>query len=233
MGDDERGNFPSASGLHRLAVCRSSWRHERGRPESSHGQDWREEGTLLHDCAEKEITPDSLTEDERWAVRSALYHKNAFYEQFNIVGSRFKEQRLWAHKPDLTPLFSGKFDEAIVGEDICSIVDYKFGRKEVPEAIINSQMHAYAVLCWLRWPGRKLYATCIVQPRIERKVSWAAFTPQQCQEFYEFFLSIIEEAETSQEFGPDDHACEYCRALPVCRAAWNHYTNTHDESHRN
>jgi len=224
---DERNGLPSASGLHRVVECRGSLEEEKDKPESPVGDDWREEGTLLHDCAEIEKTPRSLNEEQRWAVRTALRLKEEFYEKYNLTGKVYKEKRLWAHRPDLTPLFSGKFDEALIGETVCSICDFKFGRKLVPPAAINIQMLAYAVLLWLRWPGRKFYAVAIIQPRVEEefRFSCAAHEPEQLEEAYEMFVRVLDEAAIpGQPLSPNFHACEYCKAFP-CQAAWDFFTS--------
>lgn len=224
---DERGGFPSASGLHRVVECRGSWGAERGMPETSIGDDWRDEGSTLHDFAEKGEVSHTLSDEQQWALRTALDLKEKFYEDFDIRGEVFKEKRLWAHKPNLTPLFSGKFDEAVIAEYFASICDYKFGRKPVPPARINVQMLSYAVLLWLRWPGRERYAVAIIQPRVEPELrfSAASYTPDELEEAYQHFLEVLTEAdEPGQPRTPSYHACEYCRALHVCPDAFNFFT---------
>lgn len=224
---DERKGLPSASGLHRVVECRGSWLAEQSRSESSIGDDWRDEGSMMHDLAEHEKTPDYLSDEQKWAIRTAISLKEKFYEDYNIRGKVHKEQRLWARRPDGTPIFSGKFDEAVVSDIIATISDYKFGRKPVPHASVNIQMLAYAILLWLEWPGREIYAVSIIQPRVEEhlRFSVASYTEADLEEAYQYFIEILDEAEApGQPKCPSYHACEYCKALPTCQEAFNFFT---------
>lgn len=223
---DERGGFPSASGISRIVECRGSWLAERNIQESSVGDDWREEGSTLHDCTEQEKIPEHLSDEQKWALRTAINLKEHFYEGYELHGTIIKEKRLWAHRPNLTPLFSGKFDEAMIGDNFASICDYKFGRKAVPPASINIQMRAYAVLLWLHYPDKQIYAVSIIQPRVdeEERFSCASYTPEELSKAYDVFLRILDEAEQpNQPRTPCYHACEYCKAMP-CPEAWEHFT---------
>lgn len=224
---DERLGFPSASSLHRILECRGSWLEERNLTESSIGSDWRDEGSTLHDLAEQEKLSPDLLDEQRWALKTALSLKQAFYEDYDLHGRIIKEQRLWAHKPDLTPLFSGKFDEALVADEYASIVDYKFGRTPVPPANTNVQMLAYAVLLWLHYPNRSHYAVAIIQPRVEeaKRFSATAYNAPDLKIAYADMCRILAEAEQpDQPKHPSYHACEYCKALRVCPAAWDFFT---------
>lgn len=196
--------------------------------ESTIGEDWRNEGSALHDLAEREKSGDeSLSDEQRWALRTALALKQKFYEDYDIRGTVLKEQRLWAHKPDLSPLYSGRFDEAVLAEDYVAIVDYKFGRKPVESAETNIQMLAYAVLLWLRWPDKQRYAVAVIQPRVPEDLRFSAgsYTPEELEQAYRMLIGIIEEANIpDQPRSASYHACEYCRALHVCPTAFKFFT---------
>lgn len=224
----ERKGYPSASSLKRLIACRGSWLAEQNMPTTSVGKFERDEGTDLHDVCESGKIPDHLDEEQRWAVNTALNLKEKFYEEFNLVGQIMKEVRLWAKDEEDNLLYSGKFDEAVIGDDFAVLIDYKFGRKPVDPAPSNFQMLAYAVLMWLNYPGKQIYATAIIQPRVEEELrfSRAVYTITDLKEAYAGFVAAIREAqEPNQKRTPSYDSCEYCKALHVCPDALHHFTN--------
>lgn len=228
MVENERGAYPSSSALHRIVECRGSWRAEQGIPESQFGAEWRDEGTMLHDIVESGKLRPGLTDEQQWCVKTAWKLRDQFLEDYGIDGVRLTEQRYWAHKPDLTPLYSGKFDEVRINDTYAGLIDYKFGRTPVTPAAENIQMLSYATLLYLNHGHRDVYAVAIIQPRCEeeQRITVGAYLPEQLQEAYEHFCEVITDAQQpNQPRTPSYHACEYCRALHVCPQAWQFFTH--------
>lgn len=212
---DGRGGRPSASGLERLRLCPGSWRAELLCPEEAEGAD-AATGTRLHKHMEDGTLPEDAAEAEavQWCQESVRNLAGGYLEAAAEV---YKEVRWWCRDKS----FSGQPDYVAV--DGCGrvlIVDYKFGRGEVPAATKNLQLAALAVLALDNLSGVGEVYAAILQPFAGRRAPEVVrYTPEDLEQARAYIGKLLSAAEADDApLRAGEAQCKYCKAAPACPA---------------
>jgi hypothetical protein len=150
MGEKQHARF-SPSRLENLEICPKF--------EMQEMEDSADEGTLMHEAAEKEDLS-GLSEEQRTQVQAALDYKSV------IVSKRPNAKVLKEERVELQGLTYGTLDLAVVWDDEADIADYKFGRVEVEHASRNLQVQTYAAALMEMRPELQKVTVHIIQPRV-------------------------------------------------------------------
>lgn len=229
--DDDRGGVPSASSMERVAHCPSSYNFEKMFPEPpKKADDISIEGELLHDIV-MGIKPLSLaTPSQQDDIISVRRKRNKLiretigeYDESRGEESRKLEQRLWLHD-GLKPILSGRFDELLIAypdspTSPCLLIDYKFGYKDVEEAVTNMQLRSQAVLVYNEWGYRDIY--CAIIPRLG-KPTVANYEEYELEVSKQSLIDISHTAMDTENLGRlcAGEWCAYCKARHACPASW-------------
>lgn len=220
-----------ASSAHRWMACPASVRMQEGEKDTAGFA--AQEGTAAHALAEE-----SLRQGEH--PKSFLAHTFEGFdvddEMANNVGSYFDYVMDIAHNCDdmmieqrveYTDWVAGGFgtaDAIVIKDGVCHVIDLKYGRNPVyADDNPQGQLYALGVLqCWSWLHDIEDVVIHIVQPRIGNYSEWS-ITPD---ELYKFGAVAKRAAEQSQQpdapFGPDDKACQWCKAQARCEALAKH-----------
>ena len=209
----------SPSTLQRLSLCPGSYRMTRDIPEPPQSED-AAEGTLLHEAVATGNL-DGLTAEQQEAVTACIEFKDGLIAA-SPTACKCYEQKVTVYDEDLeTELTSGYVDFAIAREDgTADIVDWKFGRGNVPEANGNLQLAAYA-LGVMHMFGCTTVTAHIFQPRVFGHTSYTFTKPAN---ILRNIKTIIERAKSETLIlNASEEACRYCRAASTCPACNQRY----------
>lgn len=110
----------------------------------------------------------------------------------------------------------GTADVVIVSEAsrTAVLIDYKFGRGEVPEPADNPQLSMYAAMVFQRFQVDRIEAV-ILQPRITRSPKAHVYTNRSG--LVDYFRNVIAECEKPDAPRNAGEHCKYCRAAESCQ----------------
>lgn len=206
----------SPSSLERRIACPGSYLLEKNLPPMPENPD-AAEGTRLHAaCAKGDLT--GLDTEQRELVEKCL----AFAAE--VCGStEFKrEVPLRLIGPGGAILTGGTADVAHVSGTSGTVVDYKFGRNEVPEAADNPQLAAYAAMLIQRY-GLTDCAVYIFQPRLGARSS-CLYRDGHVERFTDAFLNMRAAClDVDAPFHAGNAQCRYCKGAYYCTCPEIHH----------
>lgn len=166
----------SPSRLARLELCPGSYNAERGLPEST--SEFAEEGKMLHGVVERLICGrlvlnDNTVTDLTLEQQTLAIKCKEFVDEISLLNAE-KETMVFAAELHLdNDITAGTADVVIVYNDNTAvIVDWKFGRGEVEEAINNIQLATYALLLKCKYTELTAITVYVYQPRLNSKTSY-------------------------------------------------------------
>lgn len=214
MPDETKHHEFSPSRLNQFAACPGAYRMQLGLSEESKSPD-AEEGTMLHT---RVVSQDlrGLNSEQVAAVQFCLDYEKTFGNEKNII-SVMHEQGVAVRDNQNEVLTSGTADVIVLYDDYTAeLIDWKFGRGEVPAVTENYQLAAYAVGIHQEY-GCSSVTAHIVQPRIYKTDS---YTFHRFDNLLSVISRVIERAKSSGEMvlRPTENACKYCLAKSTCPA---------------
>lgn len=210
---DPRKGCPSASGMQRIVACPGSWAAEQACPPAEAGEA-AAVGTMLHAHMEHGTMPD---DPEQADAVAWCREKEAALVAAHIGDDAvcLREQRLW----DGYQSYSGQADVVYTAGSYGLILDYKFGRGEVPPAQGNIQLAALACLTFEAMRDLQTIYAGILQPYVTRNVEIVKYDrDRDYMRMRTYFYKVL--ATMKQEnapLRPGEH-CRYCRASAHCTA---------------
>jgi len=230
-----------ASSAHRWLACPPSARLEATKPEST--SEAAEEGTLAHELVELKLkrflagrktgkaTP-KIKNHELYRQVMEEYtdeYVNYVLELYAAVQSTCPDAQLISERRvDFSSIVPGGFgttDTIIIADRVMHVIDFKYGKGVLVEAVGNPQLRLYG------WGALSEYGMLydietvvvhIVQPRLDHRdheaipvldlINWGA----------DQVKPVAELADKGEgEFCAGDH-CQFCRAQATCRAYADH-----------
>jgi hypothetical protein len=159
-----------------LELCPGSYNAEKGLPEST--SEFAEEGKMLHGIVERLICEqlvlnDNSIKDLTSEQLSTVLKCKTFMEEICQANAE-KETFIFASEMHLeSNVTAGTADVVIIyNDDTAVLVDWKFGRGEVEEAINNIQLATYALLLKCLHPELTAITVYVYQPRLNSKTSY-------------------------------------------------------------
>jgi Protein of unknown function (DUF2800) len=134
-------------------------------------------------------------------------------------GKVYKELVEYRISGDFHPLFFGTCDDAISGEEILDITDFKYGAGIAVDAFQNAQLMYYAVGILDKFLGPTRVRLRIVQPRafhVDGPVRvWETTTEAILEWKTTKLIPAMNRAEIDTTLTPGDH-CRFCPAKLAC-----------------
>lgn len=230
-----------ASSAHRWLACPPSARLESTKPEST--SEAAEEGTLAHELVELKLKRFLAGRKTGKATKKISSHElyrpvmeehtdeyvNYVLELFSAVQSTCPDAQLISERRvDFSSIVPGGFgttDTIIIADRVMHVIDFKYGKGVLVEAVGNPQLRLYG------WGALSEYGMLydietvvvhIVQPRLDHRdheaipvldlINWGA----------DQVKPVAELADKGEgEFCAGDH-CQFCRAQATCRAYADH-----------
>ena len=226
------------SGAHRWLICTPSARLEYGIPDS--GSTYAKEGTLAHHIGElllrKRWQDEDITAAMEQAKADPLYsgsmleHMEGYAdfveERMAEAATRCADPRIFIEQTirfdEYVPEAFGTADCLILSDGLLDVIDLKYGKGVPVQAEENPQMRMYGLGCYLALSWAYEISTIrmtIYQPRLDN-VSVATMTAKELLDWAENYLKPRAALawEGKGEFCPNEEACRWCRAAPICRA---------------
>ena len=238
----EKHAILSASASARWLHCTAAPRYEELFPDQT--SEFAEEGTLAHAIAEQKVRRAFPAPGQSTRAFTAAINKlkkdpkftDEMDEATDLYVNTVKrlDEEYYAIpayvtaeiKLDLSeyvPEGFGTCDCLLIGGDLLTIVDFKYGKGVRVDAANNSQMRLYALGALRRY--RVIYdseirrvRTVIVQPRITDEPSTEELTVEELLSWGEYVRPIARRAFDGEgEYVPGDH-CRFCRGREKCAA---------------
>jgi superfamily II DNA or RNA helicase len=178
-----------------------------------------EAGTRIHEAVEKE-DPSLLTDETEqqlaiWCLQFLAQSRRDKAASADLVASHqeiFLEMRLGDNgtfgTSDLLDLYS---DGSAV------MYDWKTGFGAVEDAEVNTQVWAYTLGVFQKFPDVTELAFYLVLPR-RQEISYATFKRSDVDRIKLRLSTIIARAKLAQEFNPTEGVCDYCSKQGSCKA---------------
>jgi len=165
-------------------------------------------GTRIHECIEMEDLT-KLDGEDYLVAEMCLNYTEGLKQPGTIV---LKEQRL-----NVLDQY-GTVDWIGIRGSHADVVDYKTGRRSVPDAEINAQLWAYMLGVWDRFPQVDTIEGHLLLPRRD-EVSRHVFSRGADYERIKLRIStIIARAEAKEIFNATPKGCEFCGKKGSCPA---------------
>lgn len=214
----------SPSRLNQFAACPGAYRMQLGLSEETKSPD-AEEGTMLHArlAASWLGGSDHLSDLNAEQVQAVESCKDYLSRIINDEATETRVPRDMDFEHHLVVrdngevLTSGTADVVLFWSDnTADLIDWKFGRGEVPAVTENYQLAAYAVGIHQEL-GCSSVTAHIVQPRLYKTDS---YTFHRFDNLLSVISRVIERAKSSGEMvlRPTENACKYCLAKSTCPA---------------
>jgi hypothetical protein len=233
----------SPSGAERWVACPASVSMEAGLPETE--SDYARYGTAAHELAAQCLVDNRIPLDYLdctmsngvkvdtemvEAVQDYLYHVRTLAGDVPIMVEQKLDLRDWI------PEGFGTADAVIVRGDELIVCDLKMGRGVQVNAFENKQLILYALgayaLFSLIQPIKRICCV-IIQPRLDHLDKWACDTDTLLQHGERLATAagrawhFTNDAQpASEDFGPSQTACRFCRARGQCPAQTQFVLNT-------
>lgn len=218
----------SPSRLNQFAICPGAYLMQQGIPEEPKSPD-ADEGTMLH-AAVAAHNLEGLNPEQTAAVQFCLdYIDKIVKESGKNVEAIYYEERLTIYDKDTTLpeehtgtgeiLTDGIADVVVVYTDkTAEVIDWKFGRGEVPDVKENYQTAAYSLGVYQRFDCSEVTAH-IVQPRL---LKTDRYTFRMFGMLQRAVFRVIDAAKNAADAGlllrASENACKYCKAKALCPA---------------
>ena len=218
----------SPSRLNQFHLCPGSYLMQQGIPEEPKSPD-ADEGTMLH-AAVAEHNLEGLNPEQTAAVQFCLdYLDKIVKESGKKVEAIYYEERLTIYDKNTTLpeehagtgeiLTEGIADVVVVYTDkTADVIDWKFGRGEVPDVKENYQTAAYTLGVYQRFNCSEVTAH-IVQPRL---LKTDRYTFRMFGMLQRAVFRVIATAKNAADAGlllrASENACKYCKAKALCPA---------------
>jgi len=221
---DERRGRVSMSRLERVAQCAGSVNAERDIPEPP-SSPVASMGTRCHEGMETQSLKPLANDDERKAVEIAMELEakvvGAWLEDVapgaNVEDCKLiREKRLWGSDERV----SGMADLVVIYDTHALVIDYKFGRLDVVDAMGNLQLRGLAVLLKEARPELHSVTVAIIQPWVSPQTSLCHYALEDLVIARDHVEQILDESENPDALRrPSAKACQYCKAAAVCPEA--------------
>lgn len=193
----------SPSSLRYREIC-AGWQHSPGTSDAA------EEGTMMHDAAERGDTT-SLNEEQRAQVKECFEYVEGITELADEVHKELKLDggagQTW-----------GTADVVSINGEHAHVIDYKFGRWPVDDADVNLQGWAYAVGVFASFPVSRVTVHFLI-PRIDAATRHTFTREDDYDRLKTRVATVIARAELPDPpLNPDPKACQYCAAKARCPA---------------
>ena len=196
------------SSLARRIACPASLLMEKNLPALPSTED-ASEGTRLHRaCETGDLT--GLDAEQLELVEKCL----AFSAEVCGSAKFQREVKLRLIGPGGEVLTFGTADVVHVAGKDGTLVDYKFGRNEVPEAADNPQLAAYAAMLMQRY-GLETVQVWVFQPRLGHRSS-ALYRAGHDRTFADFLLGVRSECLRADAPFHAGDCCRYCKGAAYC-----------------
>ena len=196
------------SSLARRIACPASLLMEKNLPALPSTED-ASEGTRLHRaCETGDLT--GLDAEQRELVEKCL----ALSAEVCGSADFQREVKLRLIGPGGEVLTFGTADVVHVAGKDGTLVDYKFGRNEVPEAADNPQLAAYAAMLMQRY-GLETVQVWVFQPRLGHRSS-AIYRAGHDRTFTDFLLEVRAECLRADAPFHAGDCCRYCKGAAYC-----------------
>ena len=233
---DVRGIYPSASSMERLMLCPGSHNASIGIEEVRSKE--ATSGTRIHAVIAGEVNRLDVSKDEeaiatQCELMAAEIIETVFpisdKQELDLAGqylhcvspSVSKEKRLWAYKNGTeTPLYSGKADLVVTGENTALIIDFKTGRGITEDVTKNIQLRTLAVLVKEARSKTSSIKVAIVQPMVSSYPLIAAYSEEDLIAAKKQIEEIVEKSKADDAPRiPGETQCKYCPARSRCPEA--------------
>lgn len=218
---DERGGYPSASGVEGYSLCLGKFNAEKVSPFEGETFD-AATGKRIHTALETG-NYNGLTDDEIETVQRCAKLRDDIASDFSTaVGDGplvpHFEERSWMFD-GATTLMSGKPDVVFIKGYAGLIVDYKTGRLGAELAPGNKQLRALAVMIADQYK-LNFVRVAIVQPWVSPQVSVCDYEMDDLVNARKEIRGILSKIiDSNAPRLPGDHQCKYCRAKATCPEA--------------
>ena len=217
----------SPSRLNQFALCPGAYLMQQGIPEEPKSPD-ADEGTMLH-AAVAAHNLEGLNPEQTAAVQFCLdYLDKIVKEKGESIHAIYYEERLTVYDRDVYEehianpddiLTEGIADVVVVYSDkTADVIDWKFGRGEVPDVKENYQTAAYSLGVYQRFDCSEVTAH-IVQPRL---LKTERYTFRMFGMLQRAVFRVIDAAKNAADAGlllrASENACKYCKAKALCPA---------------
>jgi superfamily II DNA or RNA helicase len=178
-----------------------------------------EAGTRIHEAVEKEdpllLTDETEQQLAIWCLQFLAQTRGDKAAAANLIASHQEialEMRLGDNgtfgTSDLLDLYS---DGSAV------MYDWKTGFGAVEDAEVNTQVWAYTLGVFQKFPDVTELAFYLVLPR-RQEISYATFKRSDIDRIKLRLSTIIARAKLAQEFNPTEGVCDYCSKQGSCKA---------------
>jgi CRISPR/Cas system-associated exonuclease Cas4 (RecB family) len=216
---DERKGLPSASSVHRYAVCPGSFLLEQTIPEPPTSADANLGNRVHAALAGEKVSPQLSDEETRLVDLCSEQEARLVIEHFGgVILEPMREVRLWGFDLNLEESWSGKPDAVYMYAGRALVIDYKTGRNKVEAATANLQLRALAVLVW-EMLGVSDVTVAVIQP-LTGQPTVCSYTAQDIVRSAQQIGRIMRAVKMEgQPRNPTPEGCKYCKAKAVCPEA--------------
>ena len=198
----------SPSALQQYSLCPAAWAMQMGLPDVKTPESI--EGTKLHAA----VVSGDFAELDSEQIQAVEYCQQ--FKADEVAEVLGEEMRLNVCDEEGNELCFGYIDLAFRDKDgtLCG-VDWKFGRRAVPELPANFQTATYAVALMQKY-GENRCKFWLAQPRLGRKESYVYMRKEAILSNIKMIIFRCED-KGKMEFNPGE-VCRYCRAKANCPA---------------
>lgn len=216
---DERKGLPSASAVHRYAVCPGSFLLEQQVPEEPTSPDAALGNRVHAALAGEKVHPLLTDEENRLVDLCSEQEARLVIDHFGgVILEPMREVRLWGYDQNLAESWSGKPDAVYLYAGRALVIDYKTGRNKVEAATENLQLRALAVLVW-ETIGVCDVTVAVIQPLVGAPTV-CHYTAQDIVRSGQQIGRIMRAVKfDGQPRNPTPEGCKYCRAKAICPEA--------------
>jgi superfamily II DNA or RNA helicase len=183
-----------------------------------------EAGTRIHEAVEKE-DPSLLTDETEqqlaiWCLQFLAQSRGDKAASADLVASHqeiFLEMRLGDNGTFGTSDLLDVYQDRATGEKTAVMYDWKTGFGSVEDAEVNTQVWAYTLGVFQKFPDVTELAFYLVLPR-RQEISYATFKRSDIDRIKLRLSTIIARAKLAQEFNPTEGVCDYCSKQGSCKA---------------
>lgn len=220
---DPREGLPSCSSMARTMAC-PAWI---GRAASANlapvpEKKWTADGTIAHDVLAGELDEEEIEDDDDLAsaVRTCQIH-----EEKMLIAAGFEdyvthaEKRIFLLDDNGKRVASGQSDRVHIEGKRFAIIDYKTGRKDVPQPAMNPQLISYAILAAQEYGVTEGYLGISYAWR--QTPPMAFIDAPTLASWRESILIALESANQPNPTAKAGPHCDYCPVRWECPEAWD------------
>ncbi len=216
---DIREGWTSASNAEADSLCPGRHLAQKGLPDEPKGE-WAETGTRIHKALAGEISPSTLTLEERETFDACREIERAVSRQFFQMDLEYppskvmRHERLWVGQ---NPKHSGEADVIYRAGTRALILDYKVLSGDVAASSRNLQLRDLACLAYANIPLLTEIGTAIVQPMVTHKPDICLYTKEDLDRASTELVQRISASNDPKSARVAGEAqCKWCKARKVC-----------------